>query len=88
VVPMNYVELYAAVKGRLDVVADQELRERDSAAHLEALKAAAARLDALVADLPSDADSMLRHYLEKQSYVKARDWLASHLAPGDFTPGG
>lgn len=76
---MNYAELHAAVKERLDVVADHALRERDSAAHLEKLKAAAARLDQLIAHLPPGTDPQLRHYLERQSFVKALDWLGERL---------
>lgn len=68
-------KLHDAVKDRLDIVADHSLRDRDPAAHLAALKAAAARLDAEVATLPSDVDPMLRHYLERQSYTKALAWL-------------
>lgn len=67
--------LHAAVKARLDIVADHGFRDRDPAAHLEALKAAAARLDALVANLPATTDPTLRHYLERQSYTKALAWL-------------
>jgi len=67
--------LHAAVKARLDIVADHAFRDRDAAAHLEALKAAATKLDRLVATLPADVDSTLRHYLERQSYTKALAWL-------------
>lgn len=72
---MNLAELHEAVKDRLDVVADHGLRDRDPAAHLEKLMAAAGRLDELVGRLPPEADPMLRHYLERQSYVKALAWL-------------
>ena len=72
---MDIVPLRDAVRTRLDVVADHALRDSDPAAHLEKLKHAAARLDALVAGLPSDCDPMLRHYLERQSYLKALAWL-------------
>lgn len=75
-----YPGLRDAVKARLDVVADAALRERDPAAHLEALKRAAAVLDALVTRLPADTDPMIRHYLERQSYTKALDWLNA-IAP-------
>jgi hypothetical protein len=34
-----------------------------------------ARLDTLAAQLPSDTDPMLRHYLHKKSYEKARLFL-------------
>jgi hypothetical protein len=73
-----YSELHAAVAERLGVVADHALRDCDPSAHLEKLKAAAARLDVLVAKLPADCDPMLRHYLERQSYTKALDWLEEH----------
>ena len=67
--------LHAAVKARLDIVADHAFRDLDAAAHLEALKAAAARLDTLVGSLPANTDPTLRHYLERQSYTKALAWL-------------
>lgn len=76
---MDYAEIHAAVKERLDIVADHSLRDRDAAAHLAKLKAAAARLDAIVAGLPAGCDPMLRHYLERQSYTKALAWLEERL---------
>lgn len=76
-----YPALRDAVQARLDVVADAALRERDPAAHLVALKRAAAVLDTLVAQLPSDADPMIRHYLERQSYTKALAWLKTAVTP-------
>jgi len=76
---VSHADLHAAVKDRLDLVADHAFRDRDPAAHLAALKSAAARLDALVASLPPDADPNLRHYLERQSYTKALDWLAERM---------
>ncbi len=75
-----YQNLKVAVQTRLDIVADHAFRDRDSAAHLEALKSAAANLDALVANLPSDTDPTLRHYLERQSYTKALAWLQDAVA--------
>jgi hypothetical protein len=71
--------LLEAVEKRLEVVGDHAWRDRDPAGHLEGLKAAAGRLDMLVRNLPADADPMLRHYLERQSYTKARDWLAESI---------
>jgi len=68
-----------AVAARLAVVADHELRNADPAAHLEKLKQAAGKLDALTLNLPKDCDPMLRHYLERQSYVKAVAWLDERL---------
>lgn len=69
-----------AVAARLAVVADHELRNADPAGHLEKLKQAAGRLDELASNLPKDCDPMLRHYLERQSYVKAVAWLDERLA--------
>lgn len=77
---MKFSELRQAVADRLNVVADHALRERDAAAHLAALQAAAARLDALVAGLPPDCDPMLRHFLERQSYTKALAWLDERIS--------
>ncbi len=71
--------LHAAVKRRLDIVADHAWRDTDPSGHLAALKAAAADLDRLVADLPSGCDPELRHYLERQSYTKALAWLSARI---------
>jgi hypothetical protein len=68
-------ELRGALQMRLDVVADRVLYERDAAAHLEKLQTASVAVDSLAGKLPVDADPMLRHFLERQSYVKALDWL-------------
>lgn len=72
-------EIRDAVAARLAVVADHGLRDADPAAHLTALKEAASRVDALTKALPKDCDPMLRHYLERQSYVKAVAWLDERL---------
>jgi len=73
-------KLLSVVQARLDTVADHAFRDRDPQAHLAALKAIAATLDAEVANLPSSADPMLRHYLERQSYTKALDWLRAAVS--------
>ena len=72
--------LHDAVKERLDIVADHGVRDRDPAGHLAALKSAAQKLDAEVAKLPAGTDPMLRHYLERQSYTKALDWLRAAVS--------
>ncbi len=68
-------QLRDALQERLDVVADRSLYERDAAAHLEKLQTVSAAVDHLAQGLPTGADPMLRHFLERQSYVKALDWL-------------
>jgi hypothetical protein len=70
-----YSELRDALRERLSVIADHELRDRDPQAHLQRLKSAASRLDAAIADVPPECDRELRHYLERQSYLKALAWL-------------
>ena len=72
-----FSELSEALRERLRVVADHELRDRDPQAHLDQLKSAASRLDAAIAQLPAQCDPELRHYLTRQSYVKALAWLES-----------
>ena len=72
-----FSELSEALRERLRVVADHELRDRDPQAHLDQLRAAASRLDAAIARLPAQCDPELRHYLTRQSYVKALAWLES-----------
>jgi len=76
----NSAELLAALEERLAVVADRELYHRDPAAHLAALQHAASRLETIIQSLPPETDPMLRHYLERQSYLKAIDWLKAHQA--------
>ena len=71
----EFVELREALQERLDVIADQELRARDPRAHLERLKAAASRLDAAIARVRPNCDPQLRHFLDRQSYLKALAWL-------------
>jgi Mg-chelatase subunit ChlI len=68
-------ELREALQRRIDVVADRALYESDPAAHLEKLKAASFAVDRLAAQLPPGTDPQLRHFLERQSYLKAIDWL-------------
>ena len=76
----EFVELREALQERLGVIADHELRARDPRAHLERLKAAASRLDAAIARVPPNCDPQLRHFLDRQSYVKALAWLEQTIA--------
>ena len=72
---MNFASLQAALRKRLDIVADHELRDRDPAAHLEAIKAAHRELETQIAALPPGTDTRLLHFLERQSYEKAVAFL-------------
>jgi hypothetical protein len=71
----EFVELREALQERLGVIADHELRARDPRAHLERLKTAASRLDAAIARVRPNCDPQLRHFLDRQSYLKALAWL-------------
>ncbi len=71
----DLLELREALQRRLNVVADREFYDRDPAGHLEQLKSASTRVDELAEKIAPHADPMLRHYLERQSYVKALDFL-------------
>jgi hypothetical protein len=67
--------LRLALQRRLEIVADRDFYSRDPKGHLAELVAASTAVDALVADLPANIDPMLWHFLQRQSYVKALDWL-------------
>lgn len=43
-----------------------------------ALADALDRIEALARALPADAPAELRHFLERRSYVKARQWLEAN----------
>jgi hypothetical protein len=72
---MSHPALESALRKRLSIVADHALRDRDPAAHLEALKSAHREFEARRALLPSDTDARLLHFLERQSYEKALAFL-------------
>jgi hypothetical protein len=68
------------IQERLDAVADRTHYERDPQSHLERLKSISVQLDSAVQELPADADPQLRHYLDRQSYLKAIAWLDQEIA--------
>jgi hypothetical protein len=78
---MFYADLAAALEERLAVIADQTLRARQPELQIQKLQAASARIDALRAQLPPDADPILRHYLDRMSLSKALEFIRErHLA--------
>lgn len=70
-----YAELAAALRDRLEVIADRELYARDPEGHLEKLKSASARIDSASAALPKPLPGDLAHFLHGCSYQKALAWL-------------
>lgn len=70
--------LLELLRTRMDVVSDREHYARDPAGHLERLRRADADLREMVGSLPPNTHPELRHFLERQSYAKAVDWLQAH----------
>jgi hypothetical protein len=73
-----YVTLAEALRERLDVIADRQLREQDPAAHLARLRHASDRIEQLKKSLPLNADPMLTHYLDRMSLSKALEFVQNH----------
>lgn len=61
---------------RLDIIADHSLRDRDPAAHLEALKNVSEEIAAYHGAHAASFDAKLRHYLSNSSYQKALEYLS------------
>jgi hypothetical protein len=78
--PDLYDELADALRERLAVIADRAFYERDPAGHLEKLKAVSERITQLGAALPRPIPGDFAHYLQRQSYQKALDWIVANKA--------
>ena len=73
-----YLALAEALRNRLAVIADNQLREQNPAAHLAKLREASERIEYLRSCLPADADPMLNHYLRRMSLSKALEFVNEH----------
>lgn len=72
--------LALALRARLSVIADQQLREEDPATHLKKLQEALETIEACSSALKTSLlHPQLRHYLERQSYDKALSWIEERL---------
>jgi hypothetical protein len=69
-----YSDLAQALRDRLQVIGDKTLPDNPSA-HLEKLREASERIDALKAKLPANADPRLVHYLDRMSLSKALEFI-------------
>ena len=69
--------LAAALKHRTAVIQDHAFRDRDPAAHLQALQAASEEIVALQHQLPAGTDPQLLHFLQRCSYDKALAFVES-----------
>jgi hypothetical protein len=66
--------LVAALRERLAIIADKPSR-KDEEKHLARLRAVSEKIDHLLAALPEPVDPRLAHYLQRQSYDKALEFL-------------
>lgn len=71
---MNH-ELATLLQRRLDVIADHAWRDRDPAAHLQALADISGRIAEWTREHRSGLDPRLRHFLANASYAKALDFV-------------
>jgi hypothetical protein len=69
-------ELAAALRERLDIIADENSR-RNPEQHTERLRNVSERIDQISNALPPPIDARLTHYLQRRSYDKALDLLCS-----------
>ena len=70
-------ELQTLLKHRNEVIADHAFRDRDPAAHLDALKDVSEKIAAYADAHQGEFDARLRHYLANSSYQKALDHLSA-----------
>ncbi|MEP6822033.1 MAG: hypothetical protein ABI946_06755 [Chthoniobacterales bacterium] len=73
------LQLVAALRERLAVIADEESR-LDTNRHMARLQEVSERIERLAAQLPAGADPQLRHFLQRCSYGKALELMQS--SPG------
>ena len=74
-------ELTEALRERLLIIGDQESR-RDAVRHVERLREASDKIEAIEQRLPPTIDPQLRHFLRRRSYNKALEFLETGLNPG------
>lgn len=79
-------ELTDLLRRRVSIIADHEWRDRDSAAHLDALKEVSEQISAWTAAHRIEVDAQLRHYLANASYQKALAHLESLQNPSPDHP--
>ena len=74
--PESYPELKALLQQRLAVIADHSFRDRDPAAHLDALKDVSEKILDYTTIHLGEFDGRLRHYLTNSSYQKALEHIS------------
>ena len=79
--PDSSAELRRLLTRRLEVIADHDFRDRDPAAHLEALKSVSEALQAWHEVHRPQLDPNLEHFLTGASYQKALAYLDTGHRP-------
>jgi len=74
--PATVADLKAALRERLDIIADDASRQ-DPTNHMRRLQAVSQKIEALQAAISGTADPRLKHFLERRSYDKALEFLES-----------
>jgi len=74
-------ELTEALRERLMIIDDQESR-RDAPRHMERLREASEKIEAIEQGLPATTDPQLRHFLQRRSYSKALEFLEKRQITG------
>lgn len=70
-------ELQQLLGQRLAVISDHAFRDRDPAAHLQALKDISLKIEAYSQEHYAEFDGKLRHYLTNLSFQKALDHISA-----------
>lgn len=70
-------ELADLLRKRLAIIADHSLRDRDPAAHLQALQEVSEQISSWTAAHRRELDPQLRHFLTNCSFQKALDHITS-----------
>ena len=70
------VDLREALRERLAIIDDEKSRG-DEEAHMARLRVISEKIDKVAAALPRPVDPRLAHYLQRQSYDKALEFLES-----------
>ena len=76
---MDFPDLAKLLEARITVIADHEFRDRDAAAHLEALKNVSEAIVSWHENHQSEIDGNLDHFLTGASYQKALLYLKSGI---------
>ena len=73
----DFASLRTLLQRRLDLIADHAFRDRDAAAHLEALKNVSEEIVAEHQRLRKQLPPRLNHFLTQASFSKALEYLDS-----------